>query len=111
MRLLQLAGAGEIEITISKAIISEVVRVLGDKFTWPAGKLQAAERTIRNLCTVVTPLRALSAVPDDPDDDRIIECAVAAGSEAVVTGDRDLLRLQTFENVKIVSVANFLASI
>jgi uncharacterized protein len=35
----------------------------------------------------------LNVVLDDPDDNRVIECAVASGSYCVVTGDKDLLRL------------------
>ncbi len=37
-----------------------------------------------------------------------MECAVAAKSEYIVSGDRHLLKLGTFENIPIVTVAQFL---
>ena len=46
-----------------------------------------------------------------PDDHRMLECAVAAESEKIVTGDRDLRRLKTFRGIEIVQVADFLTSI
>lgn len=47
-------------------------------------------------------------MPDDPDDDRILECAVAAGAQVLVSGDKHLLRLGAFEGIRIVPVAEFL---
>jgi len=38
----------------------------------------------------------------------VLECAIEAGSEYLVTGDRHLLALRQFENVRIVSPAAFL---
>jgi predicted nucleic acid-binding protein len=44
----------------------------------------------------------------DPDDDRVLECAVAAQAGFIVTGDNALLRLNPFRNVQIVTAAQFL---
>ena len=51
----------------------------------------------------------IDAVPSDADDNRVLECAVAGGSDTIVTGDDDLLRLGTFRGIEIVRVADFLA--
>jgi uncharacterized protein len=48
-------------------------------------------------------------VSDNPDDDRILECAAAARSDYIVTGDKHLLRLKNFVNIRIVNPADFLA--
>jgi predicted nucleic acid-binding protein len=50
----------------------------------------------------------LRAVRDDPNDDRILECALAAGADAVVSGDRHLLTLNRYEGIVIVSPREFL---
>ena len=50
----------------------------------------------------------LSIIKEDPDDDRILECAVSAGAEYIVTGDKDLLRLKQYDSIRIVNVADFL---
>jgi uncharacterized protein len=57
---------------------------------------------------VVTPTER-AVVESDPDDDRILECAVAAGADTVVSGDTDLLRMGSFRGIRIVRVAAFLA--
>ena len=54
------------------------------------------------------PTHVLDVVPDDPDDNRVVECAVAAGSRFIVTGDGDLLRLGSYGNIQILNVAEFL---
>jgi uncharacterized protein len=48
-------------------------------------------------------------VLDDTDDNRIVECAAAARSDYLVTGDRHLLKLGSYRGTQIVNVADFLA--
>jgi uncharacterized protein len=67
-----------------------------------------ADHLIRAFAEVVQPTRRLAAVSEDPDDDRILECAVAAGAHVLVSGDQHLLRLGKFEGIVIVTVAAFL---
>lgn len=50
----------------------------------------------------------LRAVARDPDDDAVLECALAGGATFVITGDLDLLTLGTFQGVQIVRAAEFL---
>jgi len=47
----------------------------------------------------------------DPKDDKFLACAVAAEAEFLVTEDRDLLDLDGYENLRIVTPARFLASL
>ncbi len=44
----------------------------------------------------------------DPKDDKFLDLAVNAGASAIVTGDKDLLVLHPFQNIPIVSRADFL---
>ena len=68
----------------------------------PKDKLHVSEEDVRfaggtpGFAKHVTPAEALDAVPRDETDNRILECAVAAGSGAVVTGDQHLLSLGNF---------------
>jgi predicted nucleic acid-binding protein len=48
------------------------------------------------------------AVEDDPDDDRILECAVEAQAQIVVSGDHHLLALQEYKSILIVTPRRFL---
>jgi predicted nucleic acid-binding protein len=56
----------------------------------------------------VKPAVILDVVRDDPDDNRILECAVAAGSDYLVSGDQDLLRLKRYAAIRMLSVPDFL---
>lgn len=56
----------------------------------------------------MTPTQTLDVVREDPADNRILECAMASGSEVVVTGDKDLLRLGSYEGIEMVRLADFL---
>ena len=58
-----------------------------------------------------TPTETLDAVPRDNDDNRVLECAVAAGSEVIVTGDLDLLSIGSFRGITIRRPAEFLGSL
>jgi uncharacterized protein len=51
----------------------------------------------------------LQVVAADPDDDKVVECAVVAGATHIVTGDRrHLIPLGSFQDIQIVSPAEFL---
>ena len=65
------------------------------------GRLKIANR--------VTPARTLKVV-DDPDDDRILECAVEAGSEFIVTNDKAILRQGEYGGIKIIRAVDFLVT-
>jgi predicted nucleic acid-binding protein len=43
----------------------------------------------------------------DPDDDKFIHCAVAAGADAIVSGDKDLLSLGSFDGIPILLPGHF----
>lgn len=61
------------------------------------------------LRTVKIP-NQLNGVTSDPDDDKIVECAVIAGATHIVTGDRKhLLPLQSYQGIHIVKAADLLA--
>lgn len=107
-RLIDMADAGSIQIDITDAIIDEVLRVLRLKFKWPEESLAEAKSQMDEIGHKVVPTRSVSAVEADETDNRILECAQAAGSGYVVTGDKHLLNLGSFENIPIVTVAAFL---
>jgi predicted nucleic acid-binding protein len=45
----------------------------------------------------------------DPDDDMVLECAVVAGAQLILTGDKDLLSLNPYKGILILTPAEFLA--
>jgi predicted nucleic acid-binding protein len=69
--------------------------------------------TIADLLTclrVVTITNTLKVLSTDPDDDKVLECAMVGGATHIVTGDRrHLLPLGSYPGIPIVSATNFLA--
>ncbi len=106
--IVQLAFDGDIEVATSEHIIGETTRILSKKFGWSEERLSGARGTMRIMAQIVTPKEIVNAVPDDPDDNRILECAKAAAADTIITGDKDLLRLGSFDGIAIVTAAEFL---
>jgi uncharacterized protein len=105
---LQLAARGVFELVVSPAILAELRRKLSEpKFGFSKAELDDADRDIGEIATVVEPEVELSVLDDDPDN-RVLECAVAAGAAAIVTGDKELLSLKNYEGVGIMTVADLL---
>jgi putative PIN family toxin of toxin-antitoxin system len=107
-RLLHMAVDGDIEVAVSAPIIRETLRVLREKFDWDGYRLNDAKQQILGLARLVEPAQALDVVKDDPDDNRIVECAVEAGSEYIVTKDKDLLRLAEYGTIQMIRPSDFL---
>jgi putative PIN family toxin of toxin-antitoxin system len=101
------AVEGGIQRFSSVPILTELAGKLQGKFMWDAERVKAAVRHVAAVATVLKPEKRLAVLADDPDN-RILECAVEAGAEAIVTGDRHLLDLGTYERIEIVTLAVFL---
>lgn len=107
LRLVEMARAGHLQVDISEAIIKETTGVLRDKFQWNGYGLYFAGLELRKIGNFVEPSRTLSFTAD-LDDNRILECAVAAGSAFIITEDKGLLRLGEYEGIRIVRASEFL---
>jgi predicted nucleic acid-binding protein len=103
--------SGRCEFFYSAEIESETRRVLRDKFGWDEDRLERYLPTLWNLGERVTPRRRVNAVKEDPDDNRIVECALAAGADTIVSGDGHLLRLGGFEGISILNPREFLRTL
>ena len=100
--LLTLANEGGIDLFVSPFILSETARVLREKLGWTNQAVRDALTLIAEVATVVEPTIALNAVADDESDNRILECAVHARADFLVTGDkRHLLPLGTYQGIRI----------
>lgn len=106
--VLDAALAGRFDLVTSTALLDELRRVL----TYP--KLQAVIGQTSELVELIT-LAAIVVEPTetvdivrDPDDNRLIEAALAGDADVIVSGDQDLLTLQGVGNVRIVTPRDFL---
>jgi uncharacterized protein len=109
-RLVPLWQSRRVVMLISRAILEEYLRVLAyPKFRLTNEEIKGLmEEEILPFVETVRVRRRLSVVRRDPDDDKLLECAVGDRAECLVTGDRDLLALGSYRGVQILSVRNFL---
>lgn len=91
----------------SLPILTETAGVFRTKFHQAEEDVAAALRLIARTATIVKPSIRIMVLEDLPDN-RILECAVEATADLIVTGDQHLLRLRTYQDVAIVRVADFL---
>ncbi len=98
---------GRDELYVAKAIIHEVVSVLGRKFARDTEELARMAVFLAEIGHVVNPIRTTTLL-DDEGDNRILECAVTAEVESIVTGDREMLSLGSFEGARILSLREYL---
>jgi predicted nucleic acid-binding protein len=80
LRFLSLARARAFQLAISAPSLTEIRRVLGEKFQWPPNRVADAVARVERFTSRAQPTHVIDAVPDDPDDNRVLECAVASNS-------------------------------
>lgn len=100
---------GAYELFISPFILSELDRVLREKFRFTNKETDVRVDAIRAIAHVVASTERIAVVTANDDDNRILECAAAAQAEFLVTGDKEhLLPLEFYHGTKIVTPAQYL---
>lgn len=105
-RIWQQAVKGRFVLLVSPAIMREIAKVLR-RFQWPEREIVRNLKLVAKVAQIVAPTVAVRVVSEDETDNRILECAVAGEADLVVSGDRHLLRLKSFEGIGIVRPVDF----
>ena len=94
---------GLIEVLVSREIVEEYVRV-GDRLSrqFPGVDLGPALDLVAGAAKLVLAQPLPEAVCRDADDDKFLACAVAGDAKYVVSGDRDLLAVSSWQGVTVV---------
>jgi putative PIN family toxin of toxin-antitoxin system len=109
LEILNLARAGDVELWLSLFILEETRQVLLEKLHWETGKIQSAITYLESLAKIVHPKTNLNLIQKKEADNRILEAAVDAKVEFLVSGDtRHIQPLKKYKGIKMVSPAEFL---
>lgn len=98
---------GTDRLILSKQILDELLRVLARKFSYDREQLARVAVWLDELAEWVSPSQHLGVAADEADN-RILECALVGEADVIVTGDKGLLGLATFEGIDIVTLRDYL---
>lgn len=112
-RVIDGARDGFFELYTSQPLISELIAILArDKFEKQFSRVGfTAEDLVEELlgfAIIVDAVHLPFPVSRDRDDDEVIACALSAACDFIVTGDIDLLILKEYQDIRIVTAADFL---
>jgi putative PIN family toxin of toxin-antitoxin system len=92
----------ELDTVLARRKLTKAVRATGSTRGELLGDYQ-------ELAHIVPPAQTRRIVLADPGDDKVLACAIAARAELIVSGDRHLLDLKTYQNIPIINAAEALA--
>ena len=100
------------EVVVSEPLVEELADVLSREKFDRYVSLQDREEFLRRVLQVATTVPVLSEVTDcrDPDDNRLLALALDSDSGHILTGDRDLLALDPWRGIAILSPRVFLGT-
>lgn len=99
----------KIQLELSLEILDEY-RQVGEILAkeHPAIDLRPILEYVIERAEIVSSPRLPEPVCSDPDDDKFLACALASGSNLLVSGDRHLLKVSGYRNVEIIRPREFL---
>ena len=97
----------EHEIVLSDDLLDEVLRNLRLKIKLPISIVDNIGELLHEYSNILNPVAPPSDVCRDPDDIKILGLAVVSDADYIVTGDKDLLVLESFQGIPILSPRSF----
>lgn len=108
-QILQAWKDGKIQMVVSPEILDEYRRVgevLAEEH--PAISLEPVLAYVIQNAVAFSDIPLPEKVCEDPDDDKFLACALASGSNLVVSGDRHLLKVSGYQNIEVLKPRYFL---
>jgi putative PIN family toxin of toxin-antitoxin system len=107
-QVVELLARGMIEVVISPEILTEMRRKIAQKFPDFGPDLALMELLIEQETELARLGGVTIYVARDEDDNRVLETTVIGGCGYIVSGDKDLLVLKSYEGIQILAPAAFL---
>ena len=113
-RILESVIDGKLALTLLEPSTIELSRVLSQKLKFDTKRVEEVQVLLQDAATFFhpTPEATPEALTGDPDDDLILMCAIEAGVDVLVTGDRrHLLPVGEHGGVRILTPQSLLAEL
>jgi len=105
--LLKRARLKEFELFVCPIIIKEIENVLKQKFKIKKEIIEEVVALIKEASTYSDAKEKIEGICRDKDDDLILSCAISAKANYIVSGDKDLLEIKQYKDIKIISPRDF----
>jgi len=106
--LLSLALEGKVRLFVSKELLREYEGILKrPKFKLDGEEIEDLMNLIKKKSIKVKPTKRLTTINKDPADNRILECALEAEADFIVTGNKKHFPFDKFHGVKVVNPQKF----
>ena len=89
-------------LLVSEEILAELQKKLQNKFKWLDKDVDRFLLKIIKNAEIVEITENVTIVSRDPEDNKILECALSGKADLIVTADQDLIKLKTFKGIGIV---------
>jgi len=109
--LLNLAFLQSFTLIVSPALLDELCEKLKFKFKLSAEDVALVRERLGKVAKIVYPDELLHVVKDDPDDNRVLECAIKGKANYIISGDRHLVKLGSYGGILIVNARTFLEAL
>jgi putative PIN family toxin of toxin-antitoxin system len=106
--ILDACFAGQHEMVVSPKILDEYLRV-GSQFSKqrPNTDFERFLALMLNVSPLVEEVPEASQICADPDDDKFIHCALAAGATHIISGDQHVLEVSGYSGVQVIRPREF----
>ena len=104
--ILQLVLHKRIIAVTSPSLITELGEVLIKKFDFLPERVQLIVKKLKRNFKVVNPSVGIHILKDEPDN-RVLEAAIESNCDYIITGDKELLKLRLYKNIRIVNADKF----
>ena len=100
---------GEYVLCVSNEILEEYLEILQRLTDYETAELIVKTIVNSPFVELITPYYHFQMIQADPDDNKFVDCAIAAGARYVVTNDHhfDILRQTPFPYVDVIALAEF----
>jgi putative PIN family toxin of toxin-antitoxin system len=102
---------GEFKLLISSEILEELMRILKKEFLWPNSKIEELNSLLRKTGDVILITDRADYIKANSSDNKFLECAICGKADYIVSGDKHLLDLREYEEIKILTPKGFLVEI
>ena len=106
-KLLKKLILSDAEIFTTQAILDETAEVLERDFEYNMDEVKNIIEKILLFAKLIEPKQKVDAIKDDPDDNKVIACAIESSSEYIITYDKHLLKLKEYKGIKIITPEEF----